>query len=339
MEKKCQGCGAVLQIDNNELAGYAKSLENDFCQSCFRLKHYRDFKRVRADVNDADVLEFIEGFHGTIFWIVDLLNINQSMHPGLMRTLIGKDVVLLANKRDLFPKSLSNTKLLHGLMRAMGDFPISFLEVQFVSSKKRESLLDILPYLEAGDVAFVGAVNAGKSSILNSLLNQDKLSVSPVASTTAEVIEINVNDYRLFDTPGLQNESNLSHVLSDEDLLRLSPQKTMKPQVFQIYEKQSFVIGNLGSITIDPKDQVQVIAYLPVKVKRVRPERVEANLKQAKEMIVPDAKYRKHVWPKEKNNIDLELFDIGFFNIKGEYKSLESNFDQNIEVVFRKAMI
>ena len=339
MEHTCKGCGATLQTEDKELRGYAIATDHDYCQSCFRLRHYNDFKHVRADVNDGDILDFLVPFEGTVFWIIDLMNINQSMHPGLMRTLMNKKVVLLANKRDLLPKQVNHTKLLHGLMRAMKDFPLKFEEVQFVSAKKRESLEGILPYLEQGDVAFVGAVNAGKSSILNTLLAKDDLSVSPVASTTADVIEIKINDYTLYDTPGLQNESKLSHVLSDKSLLLLSPQKRLRPQTFQIYEKQSIVIADLGAITIDPVKSCQVVVYLPLEAKRIKPERIDNNLKNASLKLLDDPKYRKRTWPKQKYNVDLEFFDLGFVNIQGEFKVLETNFDRNVEIIYRRALI
>ncbi|AGN24135.1 GTPase YqeH [Erysipelothrix rhusiopathiae SY1027] len=67
--KKCVGCGSVLQTEDTMGRGYAKAIENDYCQSCFRLKHYRDFKRVKADVNDGTTLEFIERFEGHILWV------------------------------------------------------------------------------------------------------------------------------------------------------------------------------------------------------------------------------------------------------------------------------
>ena len=339
MENTCKGCGAVLQIDSKDERGYAKSLDNEFCQSCFRLRHYNDFKHVRADVNDGDILDFLQSFEGTVFWIIDIMNINQSMHPGLMRTLLNKKVVLLANKRDLLPKQVNKTKLTHGLMRAMKDFPLKFEEVQFVSAKKRDTLTGILPYLEAGNVAFVGAVNAGKSSILNALLGNDALSVSPVASTTADVIEIKVNDYTLFDTPGLQNESKLTHVLSDESLLRIAPQKRLKPQTFQIYEKQSIVIADLGTITIDPVKSCQVVVYLPLEAKRIKPDRIENNLKNATLKLLDEPSYKKRAYPKQKYNVDLEFFDLGFVNIQGEFKSLETYFDKNVEIIYRRALI
>lgn len=341
MENTCKGCGAVLQTENKDKRGYAKTLDHEFCQSCFRLRHYSDFKHVRAEVNDGDILDFIQSFEGTVFWIVDLMNIDQSMHAGLMRSLLNKKVVLLANKRDLLPKQVNRTKLLHGLMRAMKNFPLKFEEVQFVSAKKRDSLEGILPYLEKGNVAFVGAVNAGKSSILNTLLGKDQLSVSPVASTTANVIEMKVNDFTLYDTPGLQNESKLTHVLSDEALLLLAPQKTLKPQTFQIYEKQSIVIANLGTITIDPaKDKdVQVVVYLPLEAKRIKPDRIENNLKNATLKLLEEPVYRKRSWPQQAYNVDLEFFDLGFVNIQGDFKVLETYFDKNVEIIYRRALI
>lgn len=339
MENTCKGCGALLQTEIKDERGYAKALNHEYCQSCFRLRHYNDFKHVRADVNDGDILQFLETFEGTVFWIIDLMNINQSMHPGLMRTLMNKKVVLLANKRDLLPKQVNKTKLTHGLMRAMKDFPLKFEEIQFVTAKKRDTLTGILPYLEKGNVAFVGAVNAGKSSILNTLLGQDDLSVSPVASTTADVIEIKVNDYTLYDTPGLQNESKLTHVLSDDSLLLIAPQKRLKPQVFQIYEKQSIVIADLGTITIDPVKNCQVVVYLPLAAKRIKPDRIENNLKNATLKLLEEPNYRRRTWPKQKYDVDLEFFDLGFINIQGEFKILETYFDKNVEIIYRRALI
>ena len=340
MSNNCQGCGLPLQDEHKDKAGYAKSLENEFCQSCFRLRHYRDFKRVKAEVNDDVVLDFVQEFEGTVFWIIDLMKLEQSLHPTLMRSLIGKDVVLLVNKRDLIPRTVSNTKLLHGIMRLVRDYPISFQDVLFVSAKNRASLEPVLPYLMLGDVAFVGCVNVGKSSVLNTLLDDDKLSVSPVASTTASIIELKINDFTLYDTPGLQNESELVYNLSDDDLVMLAPQKTLKPQVFQIYEKQSLVFGGLGAITIEPADKmIQIVSYLPFSIKRVNPTRIDANLEQAEFLKLENAHYRLKKLPKTKEDIELEIFDAGFIVVKGAIKSFELYFDPRVNTVTRKAVI
>lgn len=58
-------------------------------------------------------------------------------------------------------------------------------------------------------VAIVGAPNAGKSTLLNTLLNEEKAIVSPIAGTTRDVIEdtlvIGGVKFRLIDTAGIRN--------------------------------------------------------------------------------------------------------------------------------------
>ncbi|QIK70127.1 GTPase RsgA [Erysipelothrix sp. HDW6C] len=337
--KKCIGCGSILQIDNSDARGYARSLDNDYCQSCFRLRHYRDFKRVKAEVDDGATLAFIDNFKGNIFWVIDIMHLNQSLHTGLMRSLRNKKVVLVVNKRDLLQKSVSNNKLEQSLMRSLRDEDVELMEVMFVSALKRQTLEPMLEYLENDDCAFVGCVNAGKSSLLNALLGNEDLSVSPVASTTADVLKIETGIGNVYDTPGLSNETALIAKFDDQALVTLSPQKTIKPVVFQLYEKQTIVFGNLGAITLTPQKTVNVISYIPFPLKRVRPERMEANLALDHDFMIHNPEYKKKKWPKMGDRIDIEIFDIGFITIQGETLEIETNFDKSCEIVIRKAII
>ncbi|MBK2402390.1 GTPase [Erysipelothrix sp. strain 2 (EsS2-6-Brazil)] len=337
--KKCVGCGSVLQTEDAMGRGYAKSIENDYCQSCFRLKHYRDFKRVKADVNDGTTLEFIERFDGHILWVLDIMHLNQSMHTGLLRALRNKSVVLVVNKRDLLPKSVSNNKLTNAIMRALKNEDVSLMDVVYVSALKKNTLEALTPYLEDAPCAFVGCVNAGKSSLLNALMGKNDLSVSPVASTTADVLHIETEHYDVYDTPGLSNESELLSKFTDENLVMLAPQKTLKPAVYQLYEKQTILLGNLGAITVTPKSHVHVVSYLPFELKRIKPERLEANFELDHDFMIQNPSYRKKKWPVTDKHIDIEIFDVGFISIQGELKELETRFDKEAEVVIRKAII
>lgn len=60
-------------------------------------------------------------------------------------------------------------------------------------------------------VAIIGKPNAGKSTLLNSLLNEDRAIVSEIAGTTRDTIEemININGilFRLIDTAGIRSHS------------------------------------------------------------------------------------------------------------------------------------
>jgi tRNA modification GTPase len=60
-------------------------------------------------------------------------------------------------------------------------------------------------------VAIIGKPNAGKSTLLNTLLNEDRAIVSEIAGTTRDTIEetMNINGiiFRLIDTAGIRNHS------------------------------------------------------------------------------------------------------------------------------------
>ena len=57
-EKKCLGCGVVLQSENILLEGYTTNLENDLCQRCLRMKNYGEYQIITKS-ND-EYLEIIE---------------------------------------------------------------------------------------------------------------------------------------------------------------------------------------------------------------------------------------------------------------------------------------
>ncbi len=70
-------------------------------------------------------------------------------------------------------------------------------------------------------VAIVGRPNAGKSTLVNRLLGEERMLTSPEAGTTRDSISVEVNwkgrDFRVFDTAGLRRRSRI-----DEKLEKLS---------------------------------------------------------------------------------------------------------------------
>ena len=76
-------------------------------------------------------------------------------------------------------------------------------------------------------VAIVGRPNAGKSTVINNLLSEERLLTSPEAGTTRDSISVELNwkgrDFRIFDTAGLRRRSRIEaklEKLSVADTLR-----------------------------------------------------------------------------------------------------------------------
>ena len=80
-EKKCRGCGIVLQDENVLLDGYTTNLENDLCQRCFKMKHYGEYQIV-SKTNDEylEVLKKVNETKDLVLHVEDILNVEQDLH-------------------------------------------------------------------------------------------------------------------------------------------------------------------------------------------------------------------------------------------------------------------
>lgn len=98
------------------------------------------------------------------------------------------------------------------------DVTHSYLKEQCLSIKNDLELLlsnaKVGRIIKSGiDVALVGKPNVGKSSILNSLLNEDKAIVTDISGTTRDIIEakmtLNGIEINLIDTAGIRETTDL----------------------------------------------------------------------------------------------------------------------------------
>ncbi len=93
----------------------------------------------------------------------------------------------------------------------------SIVETMKASKKTMDSLINDgkknLAVVEGFSVALIGAPNAGKSSLLNALINQDKAIVTEIPGTTRDVVEAEMNlegiTLHLYDTAGIRKTDNV----------------------------------------------------------------------------------------------------------------------------------
>lgn len=268
--KKCKGCGIPLQTKDREGIGYVVDLEQDYCQRCFRLSHYGDTNHIRTNhVTNEKILSIYNRYGYALFvLIVDILDVLCLEQDDLLEFFKDRDVLLIINKTDLLPENMTEkkidrlfTKILFNLNRRYGNIKAALLTNKF-ESRFNEQFFSLLEELGAKTVVFAGRANAGKSSLINKLIGRKDLTTSIYPGTTLEEVEISYKNYRFIDTPGLVDVNNYATYLNVEKYKLSKIDKTIRPQVFQLSEPQSYFYYGLLRVDIIPKNKASVSFYI-----------------------------------------------------------------------------
>jgi len=166
------------------------------------------FKQAGMAIDEAQVL----------IWVVDARAGVTQLDEELARLLreTGKHVLVAANKTDSAKQESESTEF----------YRFGFEEVFPISSEQGIGIGDLLDSIvellseqpqdeEVSEtrelrLAIVGRPNVGKSSLLNRILGEDRVIVSPVAGTTRDAIDTVLQtperNFRLIDTAGIRRK-------------------------------------------------------------------------------------------------------------------------------------
>lgn len=160
----------------------------------------------------------------------------------------GAHRLALQQLRGGFSKELAQLRSQLLELASLMELELDFAEedVEFADRTRLKALLDTLQgrmsslcaTFKAGNaikngvpVAIVGAVNAGKSTLLNALIGQERAIVSPIAGTTRDTIEdtlvIDGICYRFVDTAGLRRIENAIEG-SQEQIEQMGVERSLK---------------------------------------------------------------------------------------------------------------
>ena len=357
--KKCQGCGAVLQSEFPKLIGYTPKKDALVCQRCFRLKHYNDsMVSYREGIEVDDVMNEINQLDALICFVVDLFDFEAGLFYRLMAQSKNKDVLLVATKRDLLPKTMGYDKLSKFIMKRCKEVGINLKGVVIVedlvhkahseNNPSIENLLEAIHALREGrDVVMMGMANAGKSTLLNGLLKDSKITTSAHPGTTLGLIEMDYEDFKLYDTPGLKSSGSVLTYCDEKDLKTIIPSKTIKPTVFQLKQNQSLSLGGLARIDLWGCEDVSCTVYTSneLNVHRGKCENAEDLWKNhLGKDLVPTLtndlnKLKKITYQGNIDGHDIVVFGCGFVCVKGKVRKVEVTVDERVNVTFREAMI
>ncbi|MBR2712032.1 MAG: 50S ribosome-binding GTPase [Bacilli bacterium] len=331
-EKKCLGCGVLLQDENILMPGYTTNLENDFCQRCFRIKNYGEYQLVtNNNVEYMKMLEAVGKTNDLVLYITDLINLEKDFD--VIRNIIPNKMILVLNKRDVLPKSVKEEKLVD-YFKNYDIFFDEIIPVSTINNYNMDYLLKRIKYFQTSkNVYVVGRTNAGKSSVINNIIrnyseNADSLTSSPLPSTTLNTLSIVVNDYlTLIDTPGLIDSGSIINNLPIELVKKISPKKEIKPRIYQLRAGQGIIINDL--IRIDYLEGIRN-SFAVFVSNELKIERININNTKLTDL-------NKSTYDVKYDN-DLVVSGLGFVKISSKGK-INVYVNKEVEIFFRKSLI
>lgn len=325
---KCIGCGALLQDIKKDGIGYTKNINSKYCERCFRIKNYHDYKLVDIDNdNYISILKSINLTNELVILVVDLFNIGKELE--VISKYINNNILLVLTKRDILPLSIYD----NNIENYFNDYKLNIIDKVIISSKNNYNFdllyKKILKY-KTDNIYVVGFTNAGKSTMINKLIynytnNDTEITTSYLRSTTLNKIEINFNDFKLIDTPGLLDNGNITNYLDLKYLDKIIPKQEIKPRIYQIKSKQSIIVDKLLRVDVDEKNIL--VFYMSNKLEFLRIYKDSNKLTNLKKHIID-------VRP----NFDIVINGLGFIKVKEKAKIVIYTLD-NVLVYTRKSLI
>jgi ribosome biogenesis GTPase YqeH len=291
---RCIGCGSVIQTSDPAKAGYVpssvleKGPDTIVCRRCFRLQHYNEVTPSMITPEEFyAIVSAIGATDSLVVMVVDLFDLEGSLLPQIARLTNHNDMIVVANKRDLLPKVVSDAKLRHHITQVIHAHDLRPKDVLLLSATKRthlDQVMDAMLHAAKGrDIYIVGATNVGKSTFVNAILKSyadlkhDVITVSRHAGTTLDQIRIPLGDQDLIDTPGILQDIQLTHHVSPEARKVLNPTKEIKPKVYQLDADQTLFFNGFARIDFLEGPKTSFVCYLGEHVYIHRTKRTNAD--------------------------------------------------------------
>lgn len=272
MNRKCLGCGITLQSCNKDEVGYIredKLLDAKYCERCFRLINYGEFKTIETTGEEyIDIYKEINKTNDLVLFLADIFTLNNSID--IINKYINNKIILVITKYDIIPKSVKENKIKENIKKF--DFNSNIVDIIIVSSKTNYNIDHLFNSIKkektSNNVYVTGNTNAGKSTLINKLITNytDKdpsITTSILPSTTININKVKIDDdLTLIDTPGFIEKDNISNYIDPKKLKKVMPNSEIRPITYQLEEGKTLLIDNLARIEYVKGDKNSFTFYI-----------------------------------------------------------------------------
>ena len=364
--KKCGGCGIPLQSEDKNKEGYLPAnviaeTVDPICQRCFKISNYGAYIPVSFDNSHyvqevKNVLKEMD----VVIVVVDIIDFEGSFDDEIIDLIKNKKIIMAVNKIDLIPGEKHPSEVSEWLKVRLFKKNIRPLDIAVLSTKKNygvngviRKLRHFLPY--GGKVAIIGATNVGKSSLINGLFKEHKVTVSKYPGTTLKTVKhvIPKTTIEIYDTPGLIPKGRISDMVCEECNLKIVPSNEISRKTYKLEAGRVLLFGSLVSMKVltdaSSKPIFTAFAAKDVKFHETNEDKVEELIqKHTGELLsIPChkckdeylARPRKIEIVEVEENEELVIKGLGWITVKRGPVKLEVNLPADGHLSIREAFI